>query len=419
MRRPWWPILFLAGFACPLVLAGPEADELARNRRLLDKWKADPDHRRRLEADFKAFYALPAERQEQLRDLDRQLHDADPMTQSRLWAAMERYSKWLTQRDEAERKAIDEAEDALTVVRALRQREWLSRLPAAVRAELAALPPEQQLSRVEHYRQVEQGQRFAWQQPANWDGKAMQRPTKLADLPRPTQAFVEKELLPRLKESERASLREAEGKWPQFAKQIATLSDRYPVLPEGPLGKVASPGDLPTAVKERLDRNKKGKALLRVEGGRWPDYALAVSEALRLEWHEPVEPLGASRPHEFPPATRDFIKNRLVPSLSPFEKPMLALKEGRWPDYPRTVLWLAKKHRMEVPGMSLPGPQEVWDAARFARHEYSPDERKAFNAFAASPARDLGDHLKKLITTPKKGGGMKGGGFGGKGPMHK
>ena len=130
MRRPLWVILILACGLCSLAFASSEGgDDLERNRRLLEKWKADPEHYQRLKRDLAAFYALPPERQEQLRDVDRQLHDADPATQARLWAVLERYVIWLAQRPEAERKAIEEAGDRTAVVRGLRQREWLERLP--------------------------------------------------------------------------------------------------------------------------------------------------------------------------------------------------------------------------------------------------------------------------------------------------
>ena len=94
MRRPW---LFVVCAAClsSLAFASSEGDEMERNRRLLDKWKADPEHYRRLKRDLAAFYALPAERQAQIRDLDQQLHEYDPEVQARLCAVLERYSVWL------------------------------------------------------------------------------------------------------------------------------------------------------------------------------------------------------------------------------------------------------------------------------------------------------------------------------------
>jgi hypothetical protein len=38
--------------------------------------------------------------------------------------------------------------------------------------------------------------------------------------------------------------------------------------------------------------------------------------------------------------------------------------EGKWPEYPRLLLELARRHDLVVPGMSLPGPRGLWQQAR-------------------------------------------------------
>src|SRR3954451_10044505 len=125
MRRPRWLVVILACLPCLLAFAAPDGgDDLEHNRRLLEKRKADPEHYQRLRRDLAAFYALPAERQEQIRDLDRQIHDNDPATQARLWAILERSAAWLEKLPEPERRAFLEATDKVTVIRGLRQREW-------------------------------------------------------------------------------------------------------------------------------------------------------------------------------------------------------------------------------------------------------------------------------------------------------
>ena len=50
--------------------AAADPDALEHNRRLLERWRSDPDHYRRLQRDLRAFHALPRARQEQLRRLD-------------------------------------------------------------------------------------------------------------------------------------------------------------------------------------------------------------------------------------------------------------------------------------------------------------------------------------------------------------
>ena len=44
--------------------------------------------------DLKAFYALPKERQKQVRELDTKLHNLDQAKQARLWGVLERLT-WL------------------------------------------------------------------------------------------------------------------------------------------------------------------------------------------------------------------------------------------------------------------------------------------------------------------------------------
>ena len=50
--------------------------------------------------------------------------------------------------------------------------------------------------------------------------------------------------------------------------------------------------------------------------------------------------------------------------LTESEKTNLAREEGKWPEYPRTLLELARKHRLGVPGMTLPGPRGWWENGR-------------------------------------------------------
>jgi hypothetical protein len=399
MRRPWWLVLVLGGLLS-LAFAGHDADELEYNRRLLAKWKADPEHAARLQRDLAAFYTLPAERQEQIRALDRQIHEADPVTQVRLWGVLERYTEWLEKLPEAERRAVQEAEDKATVIRGLRQREWIERLPRSIRDELDKLPAEKRIARIKELRLQERRQRVAWQRSLGGKDDPVLQPRHMRDFPSDVQTFLQKELLPRLNKMEQAALNKAEGNWPDYPKLIATLSDRYPVLPEGPLGKIGSFKKLPTSVKERLrqDKSMKARMLVRADDKeRWPDYALAVNDVLRGERGLP--PLGASRLGEFPTEIRTFLEKSLLPKLSMMEQADLQRNEGRWPEYPRRLLMFARKYHLVIPGMSLPGPREMWDAARVARQELPPEERAAIDLVGF----DLKDGLERL----KKAGNKK------------
>jgi hypothetical protein len=86
---------------------------------------------------------------------------------------------------------------------------------------------------------------------------------------------------------------------------------------------------------------------------------------------------------------------------------MVHLKEmvGLWPEYPRTLVKLAREHNLVIPGMMLPGPREMWDRFRTASmndeavpavpqekllelaEELSPQERLALQLSPAEPRK--------------------------------
>src|SRR5262249_59291718 len=142
----------------------------------------------------------------------------------------------------------------------------------------APRPADRGAARLEQLHQQEQQQRVLCQRPLTGPGDPILRPARYDALPRETQTFLDQEVLHRLSELEKRGLKQAEGKWPDYPRYVAQLADRYPVLPEGPLGKVASPGELPTGVKERLERNRQARPPSRLEGQR-PDYPPAPPPA--------------------------------------------------------------------------------------------------------------------------------------------
>src|SRR5262249_38223204 len=122
----------------------PREDAERANRRLLERWRADPDHAARLQRDLKAFWALPPERRARLRQLDQELHQQDSATQKRLWSVLEGYHAWLERLPGDERRRLASASDwreRLRLVRELREREWVRRQPAPVRKRLESLAP--------------------------------------------------------------------------------------------------------------------------------------------------------------------------------------------------------------------------------------------------------------------------------------
>ena len=188
MRRfgPLLLITALLGAALPVLAVtdpAPPPDDLDHNRRLLDRYRADPDHYARLLRDLRAFETLPPERQERMRQFDRELHEEDPATQQRLWEVLERYSDWVGRLPEADRLRIDEAADRterLTVVKELREQEWVARLPKAERDDLEAMSPAMRTKRIAVLRLEERQRRKDWR---DWAAGVKARPD--AGPPRP------------------------------------------------------------------------------------------------------------------------------------------------------------------------------------------------------------------------------------------
>lgn len=364
MRCPRWSALTLTLLIFSVALGAGDQVALERNRQMLARWRSNPDHIARLQRDMRVFHALPRARQEQLRTLDQQLHETNPTTQARLWAALERYNAWLATRTDEQRLHITQAPDAATRlarIRELRLREWKPRLTTSDQQTVARLPVDQQPGRIAALRFEDRRQRGAWYRAWLADEAAVPRPTSLKELPAETRAFVEANLMKRLIPVERDKLRKAEGKYPEWFRLLDALSEVHPVLPPLPSGEVKSFDDL---VKIRgLEDLKKpdAKLLLGRLKGPWPEFALKARYSLK---EKQFPPLGASKPSEFSPEIQKFLTQKLFPTLGREQRIQLDKQVGNWPEYPRILLRLARERLLVIPGMSLPGPIEMWENAR-------------------------------------------------------
>jgi hypothetical protein len=364
-------LLVLLGAAALAAAAAPDGgDALEHNRELLEKWRADPDHYARLQRDLRAFWGLPTERRQQMRQLDQDLHKADARTRKRLWGVLERYHAWLEALPGADRRRVEAAatpEERLRVVREIREREWVERLPKKVREELLRLPPERRTAQIALLHKEEQRHRREWRRGLRLPPPA--RPTTLKALPAEAQAFVQNELTPRLNAGEKERLNNAEKKWPQYVRVLDKLARDHPVLPPPrQAAPVVRYEQLPAAVQRdfpraQLQKDPELAKRLVQASGKWPDFALEFARAWKLHKRVELKPaLGPSRPKELGAAVETFVAKKLTPALSPAEAQALKGLEGKWPDYPLKLLELAHKHRLWVPGLSLPWPDEVWDS---------------------------------------------------------
>jgi hypothetical protein len=368
--------LLLAGVPVIAVSHAPN-DNLEHNRQLLEKWRKDPEHYQRLRENLDTFWALPIAEQQQMRQLDHDLHAVSPDRQKKLMRVLVRYQNWmgrLRQRDPETYARIQAAPRAARValLRATRKKQWIESLPDQLRERLLKLPPDQQAKEIVRLRKEEREHRREWTRP---DWFHMRRPPRrFSEFPPKAQAevkqFVSELLKPHLAQRERELLNKAKG---SYTLNVLSLAHNHPeILPPLPGEKPVTRFDqLPPHVRKLLPERPKGKGKgkprLRRPGewrdslGKWPDFALNVVRA--IEYHHKdvsVPALGASRPHEFPPLARDFIEHHLVRVLTAREIQELREAEGKWPHYPHLVRDLAQKHRLLMPPLALPGPSELW-----------------------------------------------------------
>jgi hypothetical protein len=363
--------------ALPLMVwADAGADELEQNRRLLEKWRRDPEHYARLRRDLQKFLTLPPERQTRARDLNRALQEEDSAGYARLRGVLERYTDWLRRLPESDRQRIEAAPNSnqrLRIVKEIRQREWIDRLPLATRQELQRLPGEQQVARIAELRRQERERRAEWRTAfRHRDELIRQRPpqqrvTALQQLEPEIRTFITESLAPLLTREEKERLRAAHGQWPLFPQTLVELVDKHPIrLPPAPKTGPTHFDELPPAVKNRLPELKTSPpAEIAAAEGKWPEYPLAVMEyAKPYSRLRVVRQMGPCRPDEFAASVREFREKKLLPVLGESEKELLSKAEGHWPQYPRVLLQLSRKHGLQVPGMTLPGPKHLWDAFR-------------------------------------------------------
>jgi len=364
-------LLLVAGLT-PAVRAGDGPDELEQNRRLLEQARTDPQHEARLRQNLQAFLALSPDRQELLRQFDRDLHAKDPATQRRLAAVLERYSRWYDRLPEKDRRAIDEAPDAkarLRLIKDIRERQWLERLPQAERDKVEAAQGSERQRLIRELRQKQRKRRQEWQVALrHWPELTRPAPTHLAEFPYGVPTYVNEYLRPLLGPREEQRLKNMEGR-PGLAVSIVTLADRHPVILPGPAKGPSHFKDLPAEVArglQKLDAGTLGR--LREAQGAWPAFAVWATAAARANGIKFPRQLGPCRPEQFAPPVQQFISQRLTGELDAQEQKQLKAAEGQWPLYPRTLLQLAAKHRLQVPAggarFDLPGPAPYWDRFR-------------------------------------------------------
>jgi hypothetical protein len=377
--RRVWGLVLLATLVPTPARADGVPDELEHNRQLLAKLRSDPEHYARLTQELRVFLDLPPEEQTRLRRLDHDLRQETSASHAKLFRVLERYSRWLEALPAADREKIETAanpRERLDRIKEIRQEQWIARLPKAYRDKIEGAKGTERTALIQEYRQQDMVRREEWQLALrHWDDMISGRqPSRLREFQPAVQTFFNEHLKPKLSAEELDRLEKAEGKWPLYTQILVELADKHAVAFPGAAGGPKLFSDLPKEDRVALERlNPKDLKSLRNSEGKWPEFALRVVEAARRNGIELPRPLGPSRADEFPPSVRSFIRERLTPVLEADEKERLSRAEGYWPAYPRTLLNLARRHHLWVPGMSLPGPREYWNKFRAQSADRTPD----------------------------------------------
>lgn len=343
------------------------------------------------------FKELPAARQQEIRDLDRQLQSQNAPARDRLMRVLEAYTIWLERLPDSERKGILAAATPglrLGVIRDIRERKWLDSLPAAQRNQLNGLSVADKGIRISDWKKAEAERREEWgNYRIHADSIAANRTPWPFDDEKMRQSVIEymrtkfktdDPKKSRLKNNEfdlyKATLASAEktGGWAWYdygrlAFNLARTYDRY-LLPEPADSKQLYQdfGDLPPLLGKMVGDPRMRKKLAP-HVGSWPDFPLEIHDELRglPGKFGPGPPLGPARVSDFKEPVRSFYEKELSPRLSGQERVGLRMVENRWPEYPREFIRLARTHDLSIPSVTLPGSPRKWSetygGGRFGR----------------------------------------------------
>ncbi len=331
------------------------------------------------------FKNLPPWRQVAIRELDRELHDRDPAERDFYLHVLETYAVWLSRLPAPQRREILAAPDAAQRLQRIRQRreqQWYDALPAVVRQKLDSLTPLERQKYLQERAATRDGERHAeWTlirrhgkglltQPVPWPFHQESVRREVIEFTR--QAFRLRDgEWPRLTANEQDRLvralaaAEKNGGWSwwHYGREVYFLYRKYEswLLPEprtGPVTQLKHLGDLATLLPSEPFRRT-----LEPHAGKWPEFALAVrNQLVSMGLAEQYSArLGPSRLVELPDPLRAAVETKLLPQLTPRELQRLGQSEGRWPEYCRELILLARQHDVALPGVMLPGSPKQWE----------------------------------------------------------
>ena len=231
---------------------------------------------------------MTPERQEQLRRLDRQLHEQDTQKQAHLTHVLGDYAAWLTRLPAAQQQRVQQAAsttERLQVIRDIRKQQWLAGLPRVQQEEYRAAPDKHKAELLAKWHKEEQKRDQEWASARRQWQEVGERPQAIVGQEE-FRYFVQNKLRPMLSPEENARLTEvwAKSNHAQYVRAVVELADKHPVLMLDKSPKYPNFESLPPEYKEAI-RKLPGEVAQQVRRnpatGRSPAYALEVTETLR------------------------------------------------------------------------------------------------------------------------------------------
>ena len=336
----------------------------------------NPDDPPYLRRQYAWFQAQDLSRQQQLRKLHTEVQQLPPEDQARLTKVMQAYNAWLAKLPEADRRRVLAAPTPaarLDEVRKLREREWVDAQPKPYRDEYAALPEPARREKVQEWRAEEADRREEWAlAQKQWAEHPIGKTPAVIANERPAiDAFVA-HLRENLSEPERKSLDEARtalddfGAWFGYGFLIVRLAEQHPIFPWAAVGP-REWSELPEEWKRAFPRQDLPKDLRKAKG-RWPEFAAELTAHARRN-NLTLPPLGEAKRQQMPPEVVQLL-DKLEPrlrrggELGKADLKDLSDAQGKWPEYPRLIVELARKHKQPIPGWTLPGQPQFWERLR-------------------------------------------------------
>jgi hypothetical protein len=342
----------------------------------------------------KSFKLLPLERQQTIRELDKQLYDEPANTRDRLLRVLEAYAAWLNQLPEADRRGVLAAatrELRLKQIQSIRDRQWVESLPPHQRNQLHLLGVNEPLQRqlIAEWKAEELERRKIWanvrKHPDTLDGSKASWPFDTES--RRTEVLNFAKAAFRLDDAKaiRLTANELEryttalnfakeqggATWHTYGKTLYDFVKKYEdyLLPPGdPKFRYADFAELPAQYQKYVQGRMKPR--LVPLAGKWPEFPMEIHKDLTLYYKETpkkdiefksLPPLGPSKATEFTAPVRSFIEGELTSKLSETDLRNLRKEEGKWPDYAREVIRLCRQHELSLPGVMLPGSPKQWE----------------------------------------------------------